>query len=171
MLVENCKSVAPATYGFRGSLSPEEKANRADTTEACRHNCLNVFLYYCDNRARIRKTPGNILIRDSHFINPNSVMRLPFGHIWCCNRSLNDIRFENCIIEGVSIPIGPQCPENEPLSFYMKNCTVTPRVGFENMAFLDGQNMKRVELEGVTLDGFSDPKIICQPDAEIVIKR
>ena len=171
MLVENCKSVAPATYGFRGSLSPEEKANRADTTEACRHNCLNVFLYYCDNRARIRKTPGNILIRDSHFINPNSVMRLPFGHIWCCNRSLNDIRFENCIIEGVSIPIEPQCPENEPLSFYMKNCTVTPRVGFENMAFLDGQNMKRVELEGVTLDGFSDPKIICQPDAEIVIKR
>jgi polygalacturonase len=27
MLVENCEGVAPATYGFRGSLSQEEKRN------------------------------------------------------------------------------------------------------------------------------------------------
>lgn len=89
--MENCKGVAPATYGFRGSLLPEEKASRADTTEACRHSCHNVFLYYCDNRARIRKTPGNIL--------------------------------------------GPQCPENEPLSLYMKNCTITPERDLRTRSF------------------------------------
>ena len=53
----------------------------------------------------------------------------------------------------------------------MKNCTITPRAGFEDKVFLNGKNLKRVELENVTLDGFTDPKIVCQPDAEVVIRK
>ena len=171
MLVEDCEGVAPATYGFRGDLSKEEKRNRADTTEVCRHSCLNVFLYYCDYRAAVRKTPGNILIRNSRFLNPNSVMRLPFGHIWCCNRSLDDITFENCTIDGVSIPITPECPENEPLTLRMKDCRVTPRKGSENIAFLEGKNVRQILLERVDMAGFTDPKIVCEPQAETIVKQ
>ena len=149
MLVENCEGVAPATYGFRGSLSPDEKRNRADTTEACRHNCLNVFLYYCDNRAYIRKTPGDILIRNCKFKNPDAIMGLPFGHIWCCNRSLNDITFENCEFDGICKPMKLNCPENEPLTINMKNCTVIGRKDYENIEFAEGENIKAINLEGV----------------------
>lgn len=169
MLVEDCVGISPATYGFRGHLSAEEKKNRVPTTEKCRHSCLNVLLYYCDKRANIRRTPGNILIRNSRFKNPDSVMRLPFGHIWCCNRSLESVTFENCTIDGVSIPIQLKCPENEPITLTMKNCAVTPREGFEGIAFLEGENVKRITFERVTMENFLDPKILCNPETELLI--
>lgn len=156
MIVENCKGVAPATYGFRGSLSMEEKKKRADTTAACRHNCLNVFLYYCDNRAAIRQTPGNIVIRNCEFNNPDAVMRLPFGHRWCCNRSLSDITFENCVINGICKPIQLNAPKEEPVTLKLINCVVTPRCGYEPFPFIEGENIREVDLTKTTCSGFLD---------------
>ena len=157
MLVENCRSVAPATYGFRGSLSMEEKRNRVDTTESCRHSCHNVFLYYCDNRADVRKTPGNILIRNCTFENPDTVMRLPFGHRWCCNRSLSDITFENCAITGIRIPITINAPAEEPLSLTLRNCTITPCEGYEKMPIFQGENVESIDAQGTSFTGFFNP--------------
>lgn len=171
ILVENCQGVAPATYGFRGFLPMEEKKNRSNNTENCRHSCHNVFLYYCDNRAEIRKTPGNIVIKNSRFKGTDAVMRLPFGHRWCCNRSLEDITFENCEITGVYIPIGLDCPENERITLTMKNCKIAPRTGHEDMAFLQGKNIKKICLQGVDISGFSNPKIECEPQTELVIEK
>ena len=168
MLVENCQGVAPATYGFRGHLSAEEKRMRADTTENCRHSCHNVFLYYCDNRAAIRKTPGNIVIRNSRFVGPDTVIRLPFGHKWCCNRSLADITFENCVIEGIRKPNELSCPPEEPLTLSMTDCVVTPLAGFENIPFIEGKNVQKIQLTRTDLTGFTDPKILCQPEPEIL---
>ncbi|MBQ8358958.1 MAG: right-handed parallel beta-helix repeat-containing protein [Oscillospiraceae bacterium] len=170
VLVENCWGIAPATYGFRNWLSDEEKQNRAPTTHKCRHSCHNVLLYYCDNRAAVRKTPGNIVIRNSYFRNPNTVMRLPFGHMWCCNRSLADVTFEGCVIDGICAPVPLNAPEEEPLTFTMKDCIVTAREGSEDIEFITGTNIKKIELENVTLKNFLDPKIICQPEAEITVK-
>jgi len=171
VLVENCRGVSPCSYGFRGSLSGEEKRNRADTTDACRHDCLNAFLYYCDNRAAVRQTPGNIVIRHCEFNSPRAVMRLPFGHKWCCNRSLADITFENCVFLGVLLPMQLDCPEEEPMTLRMKDCTVTPREGCEQIGFIVGKNVKTIELERVLPKGFSDPKITCDPEAVITVKN
>lgn len=56
---------SPNSYGFRGTLSDEEKKSRAKTnSDNSRFNCLTAFLYYCDFRAKIRKTPGNIVIKN-----------------------------------------------------------------------------------------------------------
>ncbi len=159
MVVENCKGVAPATYGFRGHLSREEKRERADTTEACRHSCHNVFLYYCDNRANVRKTPGNILFKNSTFQNPDTVMRLPFGHKWCCNRSLCDITFENCVIAGICMPIQLTAPKEEPVTMNLINCVVTPRDGYEPFPFITGENVRKIDLTGTEYSGFLDSAI------------
>ncbi len=163
VLVENCEGIAPATYGHRCNLSDEEKRARQDTTEACRHNTLNVFLYYCDNRAKIRKTPGNILIRNCRFKNPDAIMSIPFGHIWCCNRSLADITFENCVFEGLRHPSEISAPDNEPLTFRMKNCAVSTGEGCENIPFITGKNVKSVELTETSIKGFIEPRILCEP--------
>ena len=128
-----------------------------------------MFLYYCDDRANVRETPGNILIRNCSFKNLDSIMGLPFGHIWCRNRSLTDICFENCIIEGESEPINIKASDNEPLSLCMKNCTVSPREGFENTTFIVGENIKEVQLINAALQGFSDPKILCYSETNVNI--
>lgn len=105
ILVENCTSEAPNKYGFRGSLTMEQKKARAATDDNCRNNCLNAFLYFCDYRAKIRKTPGNILIKNCKFTNVDSVFSLSFGSRWACNKSLESITFENCIFEDVLLPM------------------------------------------------------------------
>ena len=167
MLVENCRNSPTSTYGFRYALSEQEKKDRAPTNEACLRNAHNVFLYYCDNRAQVRKTPGNILFRNCNFQSPKTVMRLPFGHFWCCNRSLGDITFQNCIIEGTVIPSQLQCPEEEPLTLRMIGCTVTPLKGHEDIPFIEGKNIKEILLKNTNLSAFTDPQILCEPKPEI----
>ena len=170
MIVENCKGVAPATFGYRGSLSDEEKRNRAATTEKCRHSCLGVFLYYCDSRAAVREVPGNILIRNCSFKNPDAVLTLPFGHVWCCNRSLDNIAFENCVFDGICNPMKLNCPENEPLALLMKNCTVIGREGSEDISFIEGENLSSVNLENVVFKNLNRPDIVCAPETRVFIK-
>ena len=160
--VENCNGVAPCTYGHRYGLSDEERRARANTGASCRYNCLNVFLYYCDDRAAVRRTPGNIVIKNSRFKNPDAIMSLPFGHKWSCNRSLADITFENCVFDGVCNPSELIAPENEPLTFRMKNCVITLREGCENIPFITGKNVERVEIAKTSLECFSDPPILCK---------
>ena len=167
VVIEDCEGYAPSTYGFRGSLTPEQKRERADTDATCRHSCHNVFLYYCDRRAQIRRTPGNIVIRNGRFYNPNAVLNHYFGHVWCCNRALDNITFENCLIEGVSMPSRLFSPENEPLTLIMKNCTVTAREGFEGEALIEGINLKKVVLEGTRFENFTNPIISCEPCCEL----
>ncbi|MBQ8408812.1 MAG: hypothetical protein IJY39_08115 [Clostridia bacterium] len=168
VLVEECYGSAPSTYGFRGHLTPEQKKNRADTDENCRHSCHDVFLYYCDNRAKVRRTPGNIVFRSCDFYNPDSVLNHPFGHLWCSNRALDNITFEDCLIEGVRMPSRLSSPANEPLTLIMKNCKVTAREGFENEALIEAHNLKKIVLDGTTFENFNDPTVACTPDCEIV---
>ncbi|MBQ8850420.1 MAG: right-handed parallel beta-helix repeat-containing protein [Clostridia bacterium] len=166
MLVEGCTGVAPATYGFRGHLSDEEKRRRAATTEQCRHSCHGVFLYYCDDRAEVRSTPGGILIRNCKFKNPDAILTLPFGHKWCCNRSLADITFEDCRFEGICMPIRSTCPEDEPLTLNMKNCYVSAREGYEEIPFMTGKNVKAVRLENVCFENLTNAEILCDTDGK-----
>ena len=171
VVIEDCTGVSPCTYGFRGSLSAEQKRARADTTDDCRHSCRNVFLYYCDDRADVRRTPGNIVIRNSRFKNPDTMMRLPFGHRWCCNRSLSDITFENCITEGICEPLQLTAPIDEPLTFCMKNCEVTPGDGYENIPFIIGENVRKIELIGTSLGKFTDLRIDCGSQTIVDIRE
>ena len=163
VLVEDCKGVAPATYGFRGHLSDKEKRERAATTEKCRHSCHGVFLYYCDNRAEVREKPGNIVIRNCSFKNPDAILTLHFGHKWCCNRSLADITLENCIFDGICDPMRLSCPPDEPLSLTMKSCTVIARDGYQNINFIEGKHVSRIVLENVALQGIASNGIVCKP--------
>lgn len=171
VLVERCKAAAPTEYGHRYTMTMEEKMARVPSSATSRYNCLNVFLYYCDNRAAIRKTPGNILIRNCEFQNADAILQLPFGHVWCCNRSLADITFVNCIFDGVCMPICVDAPEEEPLSLRMKDCTVIAREGNPQTAFLTGTHVKSVELERVSFENFSETSILCDPVAEVTVKN
>jgi len=160
VLVENCTTTAPNKYGFRGSLTQEQKMARAKTDENCRHNCLNAFLYYCDYRAKIRKTPGDILIKNCRFNNVDSVFSQPFGVRWSCNRALDNITFEDCVFEGLCMPINITCPENEPLTFKMKNCKLSSRNGFGDEPVAEALNFRDIIFENVDISGYASPKIV-----------
>lgn len=172
VLIEHCRGTSATEYGHRYKLTDEEKRNRVSNTPSCRYNCLNAFLYYCDNRAEIRKSPGSITFRHCEFQNVDAIMRIPFGHIWCCNRSLSDITFEDCIFDGICLPMRLNCPEEDPLNLLqMKNCTVTGRRGFEDIPLITGTNVKKLELNHVTIKNLSNPEILCDPKIKIIVKN
>ena len=170
VLIEDCRGIPPTEYGHRLTLTDEEKRRRAPTTDACRRNCLNVFLYYCDNRAQLRRTPGNIVVRRSYFEGADAVMRLPFGVQWCTNRSLADITFEACTFVGIREPMLLSAPTEEPLTLRMLDCTLSAADAGGTLPLLSGTNVKDVVLERVKLYGFSADEIDAQPRPKITIK-
>lgn len=171
ILVENCKSFSPAKYGHRYGLSEEKRRARAETDENCRYNCLNSFLYYCDNRAKIRKTPGNIIIKNCEFNGNDAILSLPFGHVWCCNRSLNDITFDNCSFLNIKETSIISAPENEPLTLTLKNCKITALKSYENIDMINATNCKKIQFEHVSIEGFDKPQITCKTKCEVVINN
>lgn len=169
VLVENCQSFAPSRFGFRGSLSREARAASATTDESCRHSMHTPFKYYCDFRAQIRKTPGDILIRNCDFTNPDSAFLLEFDgkHKWCTNRSLSSITFQNCRITGVSKPIYIHGDEKEPLTFTLDGVEITAREGFEDVTFLEATNYSRITLNHVTVGGYHRPTMVLHTKGDI----
>ena len=171
VLVENCKSYAPSRFGHRYGLTAEQKANRVKTDATCRHNMENVFNYYCDFRAVIRKTPGDILIKNCEFYNPDTLLRLDFDgeHIWCCNRSLSSIKFENCKVNGVCLPLSIIGDEKEPLSVELENVEITARAGFENENVIDAVNYSDITFNNVSINGFSEPSALLKSEGKVCI--
>lgn len=169
VLIENCESFAPASFGFRGSLSADEKRAGAPTVARHRHSMSSFFRYFCDFRANIRKDPGNITIRNCSIHNSDGLFRLDFDgkHQWCCNRSLNSIHFENCRVSGISRPIHIHSDPQEPLHFSMKNVTITPKPGFEGIAVMDTIHHAQIRLEEVDLEGYSAPTVLAYSDGAI----
>ena len=171
ILIENCSSTAPARFGHRCTLPREALAIGAVTDERSCHNMLTFFLYYCDFRAKIRKTPGNIVVRNCNILNADSLFELSFDgeHIWCTNRSLSSITFENCKVIGVNKPIYIYGDENEPLDFALKNVQITAREGYENEPVIDAVHYSKISLENITLKDFCKPEVISKSEGEIRI--
>lgn len=171
ILIDNCRTHAPSTYGFRGSLSKEEKESSAPTNETHRHTQHTPFLYHCDFPANIKRPQGNIVIQNCVFEQPNSFFRLRFGQMWCVNRSLVDITFKNCKCVGVSLPIDLYCDKDEPCTLRLEDVEISAREGFEDIAFMHADNFKQIYFENVTVTGFTEPTILSKTNGEIIMKN
>ena len=171
ILIDSCKTHAPSKYGFRGSLSPEEKAASAPTTERCRHTQHTPFLYFCDFPAKVQKPQGNIVIQNCEFEQPNSFFRLRFGQRWCRNRSLVDITFRNCKCTGVSLPIDLYCDENEPCTLRLIDCQISAREGMEDAIFMNADHFKQIYFDTVTVTGYHEPTVFTKTEGEIIFKN
>ncbi len=170
VLVDNCKTHAPSRYGFRGSLSLEEKKASAPTHEGCRHTQHTPFLYFCDFPVKVDKPQGNIVIQNCEFDSPNSFFRLRWGRQWCKNLSLSDITFKNCKCRNVTMPIELFSDVNEPCTFRLVDVEISPKKGYENIAFMVADSFKQIYFDNVTLTNFNNPTIYTKTDGEITIK-
>lgn len=161
ILIENIKAKAPAGYGFRGSLTKEERLAGVPTHAGSRHRTRTPYLYFCDFRAVIRKTPGNILVRNCHFDRPNALFWMPFGEQkWCVNKPLAQIKFENCVFDGLCDTALIHGGEETPIRYELENCLITPREGCEDMVLADAARFESITFTNVELRGFTNPVIL-----------
>lgn len=160
ILIERIRSNAPAGYGFRGSLTKEERAMSAPTHAASRHRTRTPFLYFCDFRADIRQMPGNILVKDCCFDGCNALFWMPFGEQkWCVNKPLAQIKFENCRITNLCDTALIHGGMEAPIRFEMENCLIMARPGFEDMVLADAARFDCIVFKNVKLENFRDPVI------------
>lgn len=61
--------------------------------------------------------------------------------------------------------------EGEPLSLFMKNCTVIGRAGFEDISFIVGKNIATVDLEYISFENLHSPEILCDVGTIITVKK
>lgn len=169
VLVENCHSYAPGSFGHRYTLPPEKQASGAPTDASCRHSMYTPFLYYCDFRAKLRRAPGDILIRNCTFENPDSLFMLQFDgqHKWCCNRSLTSITYEDCRGIGVCEPILIHGDADEPISFTLKHVTVEARPGSEKKAVIDATHFEKIVLDHAVFENYDRPTVICRTQGAV----
>ncbi len=158
VLIENCRST-PCRFGFRGSIPKDQRQFSHLPTESARHIAHNPFLYYCDFRAEIRKTPGDILVRNCSFDGIRRLFRLEFDgeHKWCCNRSLSSIAFENCDFLNLDAEGILHGDANEKVTFTLKNCRITKKENTEDFPLLICTNFEKVVFENVSAEGFDAP--------------
>lgn len=169
--IENCKGDGRARFGFRNLLSPHKKIFRYQSDERCWRRTWAVFVYYCDFRAEIRRTPGNIIIRNCEFEGTKEFFWLPFGHEWSCNRCLTSIKFENCKVHGINTTLFVEADPEEKITLEFENCEVSAEKGYEDMAFMSIKHFDKLSLKNVKLLNFNNPRIESLTDGEIEIEN
>lgn len=171
VLFENIKAFGPSKFAFRGSLSDEKKKSGAMTDETCRRNFANFFTYYCDNRAKIRKTPENITIKNCDIDNVDNLFKLDFGVLWCTNRSLSEITFKDCKVKNISKNMLIKGDEKEKLSITLENISISAKEGFEDINFIEAENFEKIVLKNVKFENFNKVKIVAKTKGEIIVEN
>ena len=157
MLVTNCHIFAPARYGFRYVLTPEEKASSAPSpTSGIRNNMLSAFTYYSDYSLPIKHQPGNIVMENCRIEGADRFLHFNFSgnERWQVNRPLADITFKNIKAEGISMPITAYGAKDVPFKLTVANTEIGIREGAEITALVHACNCDAVELTDVKLEGF-----------------
>lgn len=173
VLFENCRAERRCAFGFRMYLSEEEKKHGHITDSAARHESKSAFSYYCDFRADIRKTPGNVVFRNCHFEKVHELIRLEFTgrNRWCCNRSLESVTFENCTIGGLTRAGMLWGDEKEKVTCRFQNVKIVCEKGYEKEILLAAGNFERLVFADTVIEGYEDPTILVGTDGEIEVVR
>jgi len=173
VLFENCRTERRNAFGFRMYMPLEEKIHGHTTDSSARHDAKAPFSYYCDMRAAIRKTPGNIVFRNCHFEKTHELVRLEYTgrNRWCCNRSLQSITFEDCTIAGLTRAGMLWSSEEEKVTCRFKNVKIICEKGYEKEVLLAAGNFEKITFEDTTIEGYENPTILAGTDGIIEVIR
>lgn len=170
VLVEKCRGVSPTSWGHRYRMSEESRRLAVNDGKQLRHDMGAVFCYYCDHRAVIRRTPGNIVVRDCSFEGPRRIFLLEFGEksVWCCNRSLSSILFERCSFTGMAEePLYILSDPKEPLSITLRDCRISTRESSATRWVALARDFGSIVFENVVVSGYENPQIMTDGSGEI----
>lgn len=164
-LVENCVS-DKRDFGQRLGLSLEKKQRGSISDESCRHESHAIFSYYCDFRAKLRKAPENIVIRNCHFSQARELMRLEFTGLnrWCRQRALKEITFENCYIGDLYCTGMLWGDAEDKVICRFKNVTFECREGMGHVPMMGVGNVEKLLFEDCTFKGYDKPTFLVGTD-------
>ena len=162
VLIEDCEVVGPCEYPFRGSLTPEEKAQRVEDSKTARRNALTFYTYFVDHSRKLRFTAGNILVRNCTVTNVDRMFRLNLSGAepWQKGTPPEDITFENITVKGTVKAANAYGNDELPFKLTMKNIDYTLKDGFEEKSFINLGKYGEIVFEDVTIHNFKGNELI-----------
>ena len=154
--IERCVLRGPAEYGFRGSLSKEEKAAGAPSGKAKRHNMLSFFTYYSDGTHPVRQNAGKIVIRDCLSHGTDRYLHYNYGNErWQRGKPMTDITFERVKATGLKLPISAWGDRAVPLRVTFRDC----ELGYDApvTSLMIGSYVGTVTIDGLKVKGVEGP--------------
>ena len=150
--IRRCTLKGPAEYGFRGSLSKEDKAAGAPSGKAKRNNMLSFFTYYSDGTHPVRRNAGRIEISDCVSDDTDRLLHYNYGNEkWQRGKPMTDITFRNVRATRIKMPISLWGDRGVPVRLMLKDCEIGFSVPQEE--FIRGAYISAVELENVKVTG------------------
>ncbi len=162
ILVENCNIYGPCKYQFRGSFSKEEKMAGVIVSENGRNNMLSFWTNFVTDDLPVRRTPGNIHIRNCTVKNADRMLHLNLSgnEPWQRGTPPTDITFENIKIENVKLGLTAYGIENNPMSLTLKNVEYSVCVGCEEPPVFRVAFCNEINLENVKITNFKGKSLI-----------
>lgn len=166
VLIERCKVIGPGEWGFRGTLSLEEKKAGVPTPSGSslgRNNMLSFFTYYADGTHPIREYPGKIVIRDCTVENADRFLHYNYNNErWQSGAPLRDITFERVTARGIRFPLNAYGQDSKygydfcvPIDLSFRDCSIS--FSDEVREFIRGANVRSIILEKVSVEGVKGP--------------
>lgn len=156
VLIERCELKGPAEYGFRGSLSLEDKANGAPSGRAKRTNMLSFFTYYADGTHPVRQNAGRIVIRDCVSHGTDRYFHYNYGNEkWQRGKPMTDITFERVRATGLKLPISVWGDRDVPVKIRFYECELGYDVPMTSL--LIGSYIARIDIAGLRVTGVEGP--------------
>lgn len=127
VLVTDCRVTGPAKHPHRWTLTNEEKARGARSSEVKGRRTTGCFYQTYTGDKPIRDfRPGNVVIRNVTVENCErfmvSLSGVP-GAIWQNGVAIPDVTFENVHATGLAKPSVVAAPAESPLHLTFKNCS------------------------------------------------
>ena len=154
--IRRCTLKGPAEYGFRGSLSKQDKIAGAPSGKARRKNMLSFFTYFGDYEHPNRPNAGKIEIVDCTSDGTDRLLHYNFGNEqWQRYKSMTDITFRNVKATNVKLPIALWGDRKVPVRAVFKDCDVSFSV--PPSEFIRGAYIESLDLENVKVSGVKGP--------------
>ena len=150
--IHRCTLKGPGEYGFRGSLSKEDKAAGAPSGKAPRNNMLSFFTYYADGTHPVRRNAGKIEIVDCTSDDTDRFLHYNYGNEkWQRGKPMTDIVFRNVRATRIKMPISLWGDPEVPVSISFKDC----EIGFSapQPELIRGAYISAIELDNVKVTG------------------
>ncbi len=160
VLVERCKAHGPGEYPIRNTLPEADRISGSHGLPgAGRRTMLSLFTYYADFTLKIRREPGDILLRDCSLANAERFLHYNFSgnEIWQKGCPLSSIRFEDCEARGVGMSLCAYGDATRPLALSFDRC----RFSFapQQSEFLRAAHIGALTLHDVTAEGVAGPVV------------
>ena len=151
--IRRCKLKGPAEYGFRGSLSKEDKVAGAPSGKAKRNNMLSFFTYYSDGTHPVRRNAGKIEIVDCTSDDTDRLLHYNYGNEqWQRGKPMTDISFQNVRATRIKMPVSLWGDGDVPVRISFKDCEIAfsaPQKEFIRGAYISAIDLDNVKVSGV----------------------